>query len=116
MAIFIYTGRTRGGQTITGEMEAANREAVVARLRSSRYRHAIADEAQEDITIPGFGSKVTEKDIVVFTRQFATMIDAGLPLVQCLEILAAQQENKTFKKVTDEIRQPWRRAPRSPTR
>jgi type IV pilus assembly protein PilC len=105
MAVFVFTGRTRAGQTITGEMEAGNREAVVARLRSQQVIATAVRTKPRDITIPGFGNKVSEKEIVVFTRQFATMIDAGLPLVQCLEILASQQENKTFKKTLTEIRQ-----------
>jgi type IV pilus assembly protein PilC len=105
MAVFVYSGRTRGGQTITGEMEAVNREAVVARLRSQQVIATAVRTKPKDITIPGFGTKVSERDIVVFTRQFATMIDAGLPLVQCLEILASQQDNKVFKKVLTEIRQ-----------
>jgi type IV pilus assembly protein PilC len=104
MAVFVYTGRTRGGQTINGEMEAANREAVVARLRMQQVIATGVRTKPREITIPGIGGRVTEKDIVVFTRQFATMIDAGLPLVQCLEILATQQENKLFKKVLTEIR------------
>ena len=105
MAVFVYTGRTRGGQSLTGEMEANNREAVVAKLRSQQIIATSVRAKARDITIPGFGSGVGEKDIVVFTRQFATMIDAGLPLVQCLEILASQQENKIFKKTLMEIRQ-----------
>jgi len=104
MAVFVYTGRTRGGQTITGEMEAANREAVVARLRSQQVIATVVRGKPRAISIPGFGGGVTEKDIVIFTRQFATMIDAGLPLVQCLEILSSQQENKVFKKALIEIR------------
>ncbi|OGB91714.1 MAG: pilus assembly protein PilC [Candidatus Rokubacteria bacterium RIFCSPLOWO2_12_FULL_69_21] len=105
MPVFVYTGRTRGGQTITGEMDAGNREAVVAKLRSQQITATAVRPKPRDITIPGFGGGVGEKDIVVFTRQFATMIDAGLPLVQCLEILASQQENKVFKKALTEIRQ-----------
>ena len=105
MAVFVYTGRTRGGQTITGEMDAPNREAVVAKLRSQQIVATAVRTKARDITFPGFGGGVDEKEIVVFTRQFATMIDAGLPLVQCLEILASQQENKVFKKALTEIRQ-----------
>ena len=105
MAVFVFSGRTRGGQTVSGEMEAANREAVVARLRSQQVIATAVRGKPKDITIPGLGAKVTEKDIVVFTRQFATMIDAGLPLVQCLEILASQQDNKFFKKTLTDIRQ-----------
>jgi len=105
MAVFVYTGRTRGGQTLAGEMEAANREAVVAKLRTQQIIATSVRAKAKDFVIPGFGGGVTEKDIVIFTRQFATMIDAGLPLVQCLEILASQQENKVFKKTLMEIRQ-----------
>jgi type IV pilus assembly protein PilC len=105
MPVFNYTGRSRGGQVLSGEMEAASREAVVARLRSQQVMATSVRAKPRDITIPGFGGGVGEKDIVIFTRQFATMIDAGLPLVQCLEILASQQENKVFKKVLVEIRQ-----------
>jgi len=105
MAVFVYTGRTRSGQTITGELEAATREAVVAKLRAQQIIATNVRGKPRDITIPGFGGGVDEKEIVVFTRQFATMIDAGLPLVQCLEILASQQENKVFKKALTEIRQ-----------
>jgi type IV pilus assembly protein PilC len=104
MAVFVYTGRTRSGQTTTGEMEAATREAVVGRLRTLQIVATNVRAKPREITIPGFGGRVGEKDIVVFTRQFATMIDAGLPLVQCLEILASQQENKVFKKALTEIR------------
>ena len=104
MAVFVYSGRTRGGQTITGEMDAPTREAVVSKLRSQQIVATAVRTKPKNITIPGFGGGVDEKEIVVFTRQFATMIDAGLPLVQCLEILASQQENKVFKKALTEIR------------
>jgi type IV pilus assembly protein PilC len=104
MPIFTYSGRTRGGQTIAGEMEAQNREAVIAKLRSQQIIATAVKAKARDINI-SFGSGVTEKDIVIFTRQFATMIDAGLPLVQCLEILSTQNENATFKKALSQIRQ-----------
>ena len=105
MAVFVYSGRTRSGQTISGEMDAPTREAVVAKLRTQQIIATNVRGKPRDITIPGFGGGVDEKEIVVFTRQFATMIDAGLPLVQCLEILASQQDNKVFKKALTEIRQ-----------
>jgi type IV pilus assembly protein PilC len=104
MAVFIYNGRTRAGQTISGEMEAATREAVVSKLRSQQIVATAVRPKPREITL-SFGSGVTDKDLVVFTRQFATMIDAGLPLVQCLEILASQQDNKIFKKTLTDIRQ-----------
>jgi len=104
MPVFVYTGRTRSGQVISGEMDAATREAVVGRLRTQQVVATNIRPKPRDLSIPGFGGRVSEKEIVVFTRQFATMIDAGLPLVQCLEILGSQQENKMFKKVLTEIR------------
>jgi len=82
-------------------MEAPNEQAVQAQLRRQGISPGNIKEAGKgfdmELKIPGFEPKVTTKDLVVFTRQFATMIDAGLPLVQCLDILGKQQENKTFK-------------------
>ena len=106
MPFFVYSGRTRTGQVISGQMEAASREVVVAKLRSQQIlATSIRPKAKDiEIRLPGFGSGVSEKEIAIFTRQFATMIDAGLPLVQCLEILASQQDNKTFKKTLADIR------------
>jgi len=107
MPVFAYSGRTRQGQSVNGEMEASNAEAVVATLRKQQIITTSVRPKPKDIeiTIPGFGGKVSEKDVAIFTRQFSTMIDAGLPLVQCLEILASQQDNKTFQKVLIRIRQ-----------
>ena len=107
MAVFAFSGRTRTGQTISGEMDAPNREAVVAQLRRQQVMATSVKPKASDIQIriPGFGGKVSERDLAVVTRQLATMIDAGLPLVQCLEILASQQENKLLKKVLHDIRQ-----------
>ena len=106
MAVFAFSGKTRTGQTISGEMEAPNREAVVAQLRRQQVlATSIKSKAKDiEIKIPGFGGKVGEKELAIVTRQLATMIDAGLPLVQCLNILAEQQENKVFKKTLNEIR------------
>jgi type IV pilus assembly protein PilC len=104
MPAFVYSGRTRSGQTISGEMDAATREAVVAKLRTQQIIATNVRAKPRDISIPGFGGRVDEKEIVVFTRQFATMIDAGLPLVQCLEILGNQQDNKKFKKIILDIK------------
>ncbi|MCZ6478907.1 MAG: type II secretion system F family protein [candidate division NC10 bacterium] len=107
MAVFAFSGRTRSGQTINGEMEAPNREAVVAQLRRQQVlATSIKSKAKDiEIKIPGFGGKVGEKELAIVTRQLATMIDAGLPLVQCLNILAQQQENKIFKKTLNDIRE-----------
>ena len=107
MAVFAFSGKTRTGQTINGEMEAPNREAVVAQLRRQQVlATSVKSKAKDiEIKIPGFGGKVGEKELAIVTRQLATMIDAGLPLVQCLNILAEQQENKVFKKTLNEIRE-----------
>lgn len=107
MAVFAFSGRTRTGQVINGEMEAPNREAVVAQLRRQQVlATSIKPKARDiEISIPGFGAKANEKDLAIITRQLATMIDAGLPLVQCLDILAQQQEKKFLKSTLQDIRQ-----------
>ena len=107
MPVFAYSGRTRGGQPVAGEMEATTPDAVVAQLRKQRIMPtSVKVKAKSiELKIPGFGGKVKDKELAVFTRQIATMIDAGLPLVQCLEALAAQQPNKRFKKTLTEIRE-----------
>jgi type IV pilus assembly protein PilC len=105
MPIYRWEGKTRQGSVAKGEMEAPNEEAVIAKLRSQQVmatRVKLKPKSLGNITI--FKQRVTEREIVVFTRQFATMIDAGLPLVQCLEILVGQQENKTFAEVLSEIK------------
>ncbi len=105
MAIYRWQGVSPRGETIGGEMEAPTRDAVLARLRSQRIQ-PLPDKIKErgkgldrDIKIPGFGDGVKQKDIVIFTRQLGTMIDAGLPIVQCLDILAEQSDNKAFRKI-----------------
>ena len=106
MATFVWTGRTRQGSLQKGEVVAKNREEVVGLLRKQNILvTSIQQKSRElKLPIPGFGGKVTDKDIVVFTRQFATMIDAGLPLVQCLEILSTQTENKILAKSVADLR------------
>ncbi len=98
---FLWEARTKQGEIKKGEMEASDADAVNKRLTSlglnpTKVRKKSALDG--DLSIPGLGG-VQGKDILVFTRQFATMIDAGLPLVQCLEILGSQEPNPTFKKV-----------------
>src|SRR6266850_1854960 len=86
------------------------REAVIIRLRSQRIQPTPSRIKEKgkgldfEITIPTFGSPVKSRDIVIFTRQFATMIDAGLPIVQCLQILAAQTDSKPFRKVIGTVK------------
>jgi type IV pilus assembly protein PilC len=107
MATYVWTGKTRQGALQKGEVSAKNREEVIALLRRQNILvTSIQQKARAlSLAIPGLGGGVSDKDIVVFTRQFATMIDAGLPLVQCLEILTAQTENKTLAKSIGEVRQ-----------
>jgi type IV pilus assembly protein PilC len=111
MPTFVWEGRTAQGRIIKGDnLEAATLEAALARLREQRIR-PIPNRVKEkgkgldrEISIPGFGDKVTTKDISLATRQLATMIDAGLPIVQCLDILAQQSENKLLRSTIGTIR------------
>jgi type IV pilus assembly protein PilC len=109
MGKFAWQGSTRSGQVMKGEMEAPSIEAVQAQLRRQGIAPGNIKERGKgldmELKIPGFEPKVTTKDLVVFTRQFATMIDAGLPLVQCLDILGKQQDNKTFKKILINVKE-----------
>src|ERR1700693_4367715 len=107
MPVFACRGRTRTGQLVAGQMEANTQEAVVAQLRQERVMATSVKPKPKPIQlkIPGFSGKVKDKELAVFTRQIATMIDAGLPLVQCIEVLASQQSNKLFKKTLTEIRE-----------
>ena len=102
MEVYVWEGRSRKGTIERGEIEAANEAAVRSILRRQQIQ-AIKIQVKPKDILKGLTffkrRRVKEKDIVVFTRQFATMIDAGLPLVQCLEILASQQNNATFKEV-----------------
>jgi len=92
---------------VTGQMEASTPQALAAQLREQRIMATSVREKPEPIhlRIPGFGGKVKDKDLTVFTRQIATMINAGLPLVQSLEVLASQQPNKQFKRILTKIRE-----------
>ena len=113
MPVFKWVGVGPNGETMRGEMEAMTRQAVITRLRTQRINPS-PDKIKEkgkgferEINLPSFGAPVKQHDIVIFTRQFATMIDAGLPLVQCLEILSQQSDSKvlckTIKAVKEEV-------------
>ena len=102
--MYTWEGRTRGGAVHQGEIEANTRDAAIAILRQQRIVVTAIRPKPKDLRLPGFGGKVSEKELVLFTRQFSTMIDAGLPLVQCLDILSKQTENKTFAKTIVEIK------------
>ena len=93
MATFVWEAKTRENETRRGEMEAENADIVTQRLREQNLQATKVKKKAKQINIRMPGSTgIEKKDLVVFVRQFATMIDAGLPLVQCLEILGDQQE------------------------
>ncbi|HEY7955938.1 MAG TPA: type II secretion system F family protein [Polyangia bacterium] len=105
MPVFAWEGRTRAGEVKKGTMEADAEPEVQSRLRAQGITLSKARKKAKDIQIKlPFGGRIKEKDIVVFTRQFATMIDAGLPIVQCLDILASQTPNKEFGKMLADVK------------
>src|SRR5580658_6363072 len=99
MAVYVYRGTDRSGAAISGEQTAANKTEMMNLLKRQQIKVSKLSEKGKEFNIPTFGGGVNAKDLAVFTRQFSVMIDAGLPLVQCLEILAGQQENKVFQNV-----------------
>ena len=99
MPVFTYRGTNRSGTSVAGEMMAANKTELQSLLRRQQITATKMSEKGKEFNLPTFGGSVTAKELAVFTRQFSVMIDAGLPLVQCLEILASQQENKMFQKI-----------------
>jgi len=105
MPIFTFSGKDASGQKISGERMAPNKASLAQSLRRERITPGAIREKGKEFSLPTFGSgKVAVKDIAVFFRQFSVMIDAGLPLVQCLEILAANQENQSFQKTLTGVR------------
>ena len=102
--VFQWSGKTTKGVIESGEITAATKDEVIAQLRKRNITATVVIEKPKKVSKIGFGGKVKDKDIVVFTRQFATMIDAGLPLVQALEILSTQVENKSFGKVLAQVK------------
>lgn len=108
MPKFDWEARSKSGSTQKGVMEAPNAAMVEAQLKKYGFSGISIKEAGKGLKFElkfGGAKKVQTKDLVVFTRQFATMIDSGLPLVQCLDILAGQQENKTFKDVLLKVKE-----------
>src|SRR5438132_322025 len=99
MPVFTYRGTNRAGVTVSGEQVASSKTELANQLRRQQINVTKMSEKGKEFNLPTFGSGVNSKELAIFTRQFSVMIDAGLPLVQCLEILAGQQENKTFQKV-----------------
>jgi len=104
MPVYTYRGVNRAGTTVAGERVATNKAELAALLRREQINVSKLSEKGKEFQIPTFGTGVDSKELAIFTRQFSVMIDAGLPLVQCLEILAGQQENKTFQKILSGVR------------
>src|SRR3984957_958027 len=99
MPVFTYRGTNRAGDSVSGELAAASKTELVNVLRRQQINVTKMSEKGKEFSLPTFGGGIDAKELAIFTRQFSVMIDAGLPLVQCLEILANQQENKVFQKV-----------------
>jgi type IV pilus assembly protein PilC len=110
MAMYKWAGVSPKGETLAGEMEATSREAVIIRLRTQRIQPIPAKIKEKgkgldyELKLPSIGAAVKGRDIVIFTRQFATMINAGLPIMQCLQILAGQTDNKVFRKTITDLK------------
>ena len=102
--VFLWEGKTRQGNIQKGEISANNKDEVLALLRRQNIMPVDVKAKPREIKLSFGAQKVTDKDIVIFTRQLATMIDAGLPLVQCLEILGSQTENKSLAKIIVQVR------------
>jgi type IV pilus assembly protein PilC len=105
MPVFTFSGKNSAGEKISGERVAANKQVLALQLRREQITGPTIREKGKEFALPTFGSgKVKTKEIAIFFRQFSVMIDAGLPLVQCLEILAANQENAAFQKTLTGVR------------
>jgi type IV pilus assembly protein PilC len=102
--VFLWEGKTRQGNVQKGEISANNKDEVMALLRRQNITPISVSAKPREIKISFGDPKVSDKDVVILTRQLATMIDAGLPLVQCLEILGSQTENKTLAKTIIQVR------------
>jgi type IV pilus assembly protein PilC len=105
MPVFTFSGKNAEGGKVSGERTAPSKQTLASQLRRERITPGAIREKGKEFSLPTFGSgKVKTKDIAVFFRQFSVMIDAGLPLVQCLEILSANQENPSFQKTLNGVR------------
>src|SRR5579863_1969894 len=104
MPVYTYKGTNRAGNSISGEATATSKADLQNQLKRQNITPTKMSEKGKEFNLPTFGGGVNSKELAIFTRQFSVMIDAGLPLVQCLEILAGQQENKTFQKVLNGTR------------
>jgi type IV pilus assembly protein PilC len=105
MPQFEWKGRKRTGESVNGVMTADNKDGVLAALRRQQIVATKIKEKGKEMALPRFGGGVKTKELAIFTRQFSVMIDAGLPVVQCLEILGGQQQNRAFQRVLFEVRE-----------
>ncbi len=103
-SVFTWEGKTRQGSVQKGEIAANSKEDVLALLRKQNIQPINVTAKPKELKLSFGAPKVKDKDVVIFTRQLATMIDAGLPLVQCLDILGNQTENKTLAKTVNQVR------------
>src|SRR5258707_14149793 len=99
MPDYTYRGTNRAGSSVSGVMQAASKSELQNLLRRQQITPTKMSQKGKEFNLPTFGGGVNAKELAIFTRQFSVMIDAGLPLVQGLEILAGQQENQMFQKV-----------------
>src|SRR5579872_3265176 len=104
MPDYKYQGTNRSGGSVSGVMTAANKAELATLLKRQQITPTKMTEKGKEFNIPTFGGGVNAKELAIFTRQFSVMIDAGLPLVQCLEILASQQQNKNFAEALRRVR------------
>jgi type IV pilus assembly protein PilC len=104
MPVYTYRGKSRTGTDVKGEREADSKQALVAALRREQINPQVVKEKGKEFSLPKLGGGVKTKELAIFTRQFSVMLDAGLPLVQCLEALASQQENKSFQSMLQGVR------------
>lgn len=107
MAVFVWEAETKRGEVKKGEMDAADETVVRGLLRRQGLKSINVKKKPKDVLeyLPFLKQKVKEKDIVVFARIFATMINAGLPLIQCLDLLSQQEQNKTFAKIITTVKE-----------
>src|SRR6266702_4605844 len=103
MQVFQYTARTLKGELVNDKIDLPSRDDVIAHLRKNRMVVVQVRQAPTELRLPKLGAGIKTRDVVVFTRQFATMINAGLPLVQALDILAQQTENKRLAETTRQV-------------
>jgi type IV pilus assembly protein PilC len=106
MPLYHYNGRKyETGSLVTGERVAANKQSLAVLLRNEKIMPINISEKSKEMVVPRLGRGVSSKTLALFTRQFSVMLDAGLPLVQCLSIMAEQQENQLFRQTLDQVRE-----------